>query len=582
MIQESSLYSNLYVETSPVQTTASWTNHIETVRDISLTRGGVEDYVGVGAGIPGSGTITLVDNTATINPGYWIRVKYSTSIIWAGYIQDVNINYTFIDGVGYTVKTLTVLDWAAWIGQFSTTGLDAAWYLAIRQGDINTATGTGGTVVVVNTPGGLPPAPYVFDALPGDRSLADVLDISATTINGYWRSRLEVPTGSGTGLDNLINLYNQYSLSNVALTDGTHTGTPTNLTPYVDIEVGTRTSQVSNNVIVQNLWALNGELNQIDYQASDATSIGTYGSRLASITTNTPVFNFLNTREVNLFPYPSFEDYLNRTEDTNFYYSAEQPALDSAGAWTAYDGDWAYRAFAKTTAVTTVALPLSEVVEVTAGETYYGFAYAAASAGLNSRARFFIQWQNDVQGIISTTYGSYVNHTSLKTWYKTSGSATAPAGAVYARVGLQFSRTTGANIGANSKYWTDGMYFGKENAATWFSGDTPDTSTTLYFWYGTPNQSISQKCTNNLATLATTFLTNNKNAYYSPYRIRLNAQANLTAVVLLDIYNQCYVWFDSHRWTSVVTGISHNISINPDGTTRWMIDLDIRPSAYTI
>lgn len=579
MIEEATLYANLYVETSPIQTTASWTNHIADVRDVSLTRGGIEDLVGVSSLAPGSGTITLVETSATILPGYWVRIRYSSSIIWAGYVQDVSVAYTFIDGVTYAVTTLTVLDWAAWIAQFSTSGLESAWYADIRRGQINTV--ADGTPVLLRPPVGIPPANYVFDELIGERTLAEILDISATTINGYWKPMLAVPTGSGAGINEIIDIYNSTSSSNIALTDGTHTGSPTNLMDYVDLEVATRTSQVSNSVTVNNHWGLNGDDTVVTYSASDSTSIATYGSRFASIETNTPVFNFLTSREVNLFPYPSFEDFDQEYTDSIGYYTAEQPALDAAGAWTAWNGDYAARGYVNT-ASPAIAVPPNQRVAVTAGTTYYGFGYGAASNGSSNRGRFYMVWYNEAGAQISVSYGSYVTFTSLKTWYKCSMSAAAPAGALYARVGIQHSRTTGANVAVGEKHWTDGIYFGTENAATWFSGDTADTSSKLYFWYGTPNASESSAVTNNLATIATSFLTANKTPYYSPFTVRVNAQANLTAAVLIDLYKSIYIWFDSHRWTSVVTGITHNININPDGTTRWMIDLNIRPSAYTI
>jgi hypothetical protein len=140
----------------------------------------------------------------------------------------------------------------------------------------------------------------------------------------------------------------------------------------------------------------------------------------------------------------------------------------------------------------------------------------------------------------------------------------------------------GAN-NTNNRYFSTAAQFEEGAAATaWFSGDTTDTSSYLYFWNGEPGQSKSGQVTNNLATIATDFLTANKDPFYSPFTVRLNAQSNLTATVLLDLYYSIYIWFDSHRWTATITGISHNITINPDGTTRWMIDLNIRPSAYTI
>lgn len=580
-IEEADLYANLYVETSPVQATASWTNHIATMRDIQLTRGGVEPFVGVNNVEVGTGTITLVNNSATILPGYWVRVRYGSNNIWAGFIQDVDTSYRFIEGTTYAVKRLIVLDWVGWISQYSFSSYPSATNWWNRPININLQIdATGANKPIIERSSTPPSTAYTYSAINEQISVAEVLDLLTNSVaGGYWYSTTNVPTGSSTGIDSLIDVNTSVVSANVQFTDGTHTGSLSQPVYYNDIQIAYRTSSVVNNVVVSNMMDNNGETINPTYQRSDSTSIATYGSRLATIDTNITA-----TQRVNRFPYPSFEDYLNRYEDTNFYYSAEQPSLDSAGAWTAYDGSWAYRAYCKTTAVPTVALPLSEVVEVSAGTTYYGFAYGAASAGLNSRARYFIQWQNDAQGIISTTYGAYTNHTSLKTWYASTASATAPAGAVYARVGLQFSRTTGANIGALSKYWTDGVYFGTSSlsSADWFSGDSTDTTAYLFDWYGSPNASASFRMNNYLYNLAGDFLNDNKTAWSSPLTMRFNAQDNLTATVLLDLYRTTYIWHDGHRWTATVTGISHSISINDDGTTRWMVDLIIRPSNATI
>ncbi len=578
-IIESSLYSNLYVETSPVQATASWTNHIATVRDISLSRGGIEPFIGVNNVEVGTGTISLLNNTATILPGYWVRVRYGTNNIWAGFVQDVNVNYRFVEGTEYAIKTLVVLDWVGWISQYSFTTYAQATNWWNRPININLQIdSTGANKPIIERSGTGPSTSYSFAAINQQMSVAEVLDLLTNTVaGGYWFSTTNVPTGSTSGIDSLIDVNTSVVLANVQFTDGTHTGSLSTPIYYNDVEIATQTSNVVNNIVLANLMPNGADMITTEYQRSDSTSIGSYGSRLATVDTNA-----ITSQTVNLFPYPSFEDYINRTEDTNFYYSAEEPALDSAGAWTAWDGSWAYRAFCKTTAVPTVALPLSEVVEVTAGTTYYGFAYAAASAGLNSRARFFIQWQDDAQAIISTSYGAYVNHTSLKTWYKTSNSATAPANAVYARVGLQFSRTTGANIGANSKYWTDGLYFGTANVTDWFSGNTADTASYLYDWYGAANASQSFRMTNFLYNMAGDFLTDNKTPKRSPLQLRFNAQDNITGTTLVDLYKSVYIWQGGNRWTSWITGITHTIRINDDGTTRWMIDLIVRPSNATI
>jgi hypothetical protein len=576
-IEEADLKANLYVETSPVQATASWTNHIDTVRNINLTRGGVEPFIGVNNVEVGSGTITLVNNSATIEPGYWVRLRYSSTNFWAGFVQDVNTTYRFINNVQYAVKTLVVMDWVGWISQYSFADYESvgtSWWTRLQKINLQIDS-TAANKPLIEYPSGTATSWQIPQYI-GQTSVAEILDLLSNSVTGgYWMSTTTVPTGSTSGIDSLIRVYNVPGSfgGDATFTDGTHTGTPTDLIYYTDIEMSKKTSAVVNNAVINASFAVDGEMVETEYQRPDSTSVATYGSRLATIDVG-----ISSSRVDNLFPYPSFEDYLNRTEDTNFYYSAEEPSKDSAGAWSAWNGSWAYRAFAKTTAVPTVALPLSEVVEVTAGVTFYGFAYAAASAGLNSRARFFIQWQDDQQAIISTSYGSYVNHTSLKTWYKTSNSATAPANAVYARVGLQFSRTTGANIGANSKYWTDGLYFGATNVTDWFSGDTADTSTYLYGWYGAPNASESFRMTNYLYVIANEFLTDNKNPKYAPLMLRINAQDNLTKASALDLYAKPSIWLSGSKWFSVITGINHEISINADGTTRWMIDLILRPS----
>lgn len=554
--------------TPSFQTVTRW-------RDIELSRGGAEPFVGVSQVEVGSGTITLVNNSTTIEPGYWVQVRYDATIIWAGFVQDVNTTYTFINGEQFAITTLTLLDWVAWLAQYNFESYSAVTNWFNRPININAQIdATGVNKPIIERSGTGPSTAYTFPAINEQMSVSDVLDLLANSVKGgYWRSTTAVPTTSG--IDSIIDFNTSVSASGAVLTDNTHTGTPSNLIRYVDADMAKATSSVFNDVLITNTMAIPGDMVETTWQQKRTASIATNGQRFAQVETS-----ITSPQTVNMFPFPSFEDYLNRYEDANFYYSAEQPTLDSAGSWNAYDGLWSYRAFAKTTAVPTVALPLSEVVPVTPGVTYYGTAWGGASAGLNSRGRYFIQWQNDAQGIISTTYGAYTNHAALRTWYDHAASAVAPAGAVYARIGIQFSRTTGANIGANSKYWTDGVYFGTANrtGAQWFDGDTPDTFGAVYDWYGQPNASASYVMNNYLDDLAVEFLNDNENPKYSPLRIRLNAQDNLTATLLLDTYRSVTFWLMGQRWTSTITGMGHSISVNSDGTTRWMIELTVRPS----
>lgn len=323
MIEEASLYANLHVETSPVAASASWTDHIATVRDVSLSRGGQEPFIGVNQTQVGSGTISLIENTATILPGYWVRVRYDSTNIWAGYVQDVNTTYTFIDGIQYAVKTLVVLDWVAWIAQYSFDEYAAAganWWTRLANINLQIDS-TGANKPIVEYPSGTATS-WTYPEYVGSASVAEILDLLANSImpGGYWKANTAVPTGSTSGIDSLVTVYNVAPSGTVSGTfsDGSHTGSPTDLVYYNDIEIVQQTSSVANNVVVENIFENSGNMLTSDYQRSDSTSIAAYGSRLATINTSITA-----TQAVNLFPYPSFEDLQAEGDTTNFFYSIE-------------------------------------------------------------------------------------------------------------------------------------------------------------------------------------------------------------------------------------------------------------------
>lgn len=580
MIEEASLYADLHVETSPVAGTAVWTDHIATVRDVSLTRGGQEPFIGVNNVETGSGTISLVDNTATIEPGYWVKVSYQSTIIWAGFVQDVNTNFTFIEGVTYEVKTLVVLDWVAWISQwsFAEYPADAAWWN--WSDNINLKIDPAGfNKPLVEFPTGTAMS-WSFPKIVGQTSVAEVLDLLANSVTGgFWRANLAVPTGSTSGIDSLVSLYNVPSGfgSCGTLVDGTETSSTLSDVNYVDIEMAKQTSAVVNNVIVSNTFDNAGTAIVTEYQRSDSTSVATYGSRLATIDTGV-----VTTQVVNMSSWPSFEGRDYSISTTNFNTSTEQPALDSSGVWAAYSGTQALRAYNNAGTGTNTSQGNDERISVTAGVTYYAIAYAATSASNSIRARTRIDWYNEANTVISTTFGSFVSLTSQRTWFKTTTSAAAPAGAVFARVLVYFDRGGSSTFVITTKLWVDGVYFGTSNVTDWFDGNTTDTSTLLYDWYGDPNLSQSFRMTNHLHTLAGDFLTDNKNPKYSPLSVRINSQDKLSVTSTYDLYKTVNIWRDAHRWTAYITGINHEISINADGTTRWMIELIVRPSTFTI
>jgi hypothetical protein len=329
-----------------------------------------------------------------------------------------------------------------------------------------------------------------------------------------------------------------------------------------------------NNIIVGNV---HGDF-FTEYQKSDTTSVDLYGSRFGECTANTQIGTALQ----NIAENPSFETPILAYTTTNWNYSTEQPANDSTGAWAAKSGNSALRIINTTGAGVNVTVTDDVRIVVSPSTTYYLVTYGANSNTTLLRGRGEIRWYDDAGALISTSYGSYVTYTTTKTWYKITMSAASPATAVYARIGIYNNRSTAAVFPVGTRLWQDATYFGTTNLTEWFDGNFPDDETYLYNWLGTPDASKSFRATNSLQSLATQFLADNSVAKYSPDAIRVNAQANLTAVQLFNLNESIYVWFQTNRWTSVITGITHNITINSDGTTRWMIDLIVRPSTATI
>lgn len=578
-VTETSLYANLHVETAPVASTAVWTDHIAKVRDISVTRGGREPYINVDAVEAGSGTITLVGLTATILPGYWVRIRYSSTNIWTGFVQDISTDYTFIANQKYAITTLYVIDWVGWISQyaFSSYAQTTSWWQ--RPQAINAQIdSTGGSLPIIEHPSASPSTTYSFSEINSTTSVADVLNLLANSVpTGYWKSTTNAPTGSlaAGGMDSLIDFSaGTPATPTVDITDGSHTGTPTNLVYYNDVMIANRTSSVVNNAIINDSFVYNGENIQTSYSRSDATSIAKYGLRSATVETA-----IVTTPDVNLFPSPSFNNTDIAWSSTNWSVSVQKPSLDSTGAWAAKNGDYALRVYNTTGSGTFALLTDDQRIDVQTGVgiTHYFVGYAAHSNSSSVRGRAFINWYLD-DGSYLTSYSAYTTFTSTKTWYKLTVSASPPAGFQSARVGISVDRSTGAAFATGSKIWGDAYYFGTSNMSDWFDGSFNDSSSYVYDWMGTPDNSYSIRMANGLYTLAGDVLQANKNAIEYPESVRLNAQQNITQVLTLDTYKNAYIWYSGNRWNSTITGIGHNITINEDGTTRWMVDLITRPT----
>lgn len=342
---------------------------------------------------------------------------------------------------------------------------------------------------------------------------------------------------------------------------------------YTDIQTAYDTTAVINEITFNNAGVKdNGygdtelEGYEVEWVDSDAGSITDWGARSVSLDTNLRT----TVSAQNLFPYPSFENLQSETDTTNFFYSIEQPAKDSTGAWSAYNGSVAFRAYNKTSAGTSVAISYDHRMDVTAGTTYYGIGYAATSGTPNTRARYRVQWYDDANAIIATSYGSYVSLTSYKTWYKTTISIAAPANSTYGRIGISYDRSTGAAFGATSKQWADGMYFGTTNVTDWFDGNTTDTTTYIYSWDGTNNRSTSTRYDNVLDTRTGELLAEFADPIVRVSSLKWNTAQNPIVAVNLDIGSLIIITFKGTTDTYRVVGISHDIT--PD---RWMMELQV-------
>lgn len=342
---------------------------------------------------------------------------------------------------------------------------------------------------------------------------------------------------------------------------------------FNDIGVSFDTSALVNQIVFKNAGvrrALRGnsdvEAYEVEWIESDNTSIDNWGARQFALETN------LQTAVVaqNLFPYPSFENMQHEGDSTNFFYSVEKPANDNTGAWAAYDGDNAFRAYAKTSAGTAVALSYDARIDVTAGTTYYGFGYAATTATPNTRARYRVVWYDETNAILSTVYGSYVSLSSYKTWYKVSWSAAAPTNAVYARIGVSYDRSTGAAFAATSKQWADGMYFGTSNQTTYFDGDTTDDANYLYAWNAGNDASSSTKYTNILDTRTGELLTQFSTPQITISSLRWNTAQNPVLAATLDVGSIVTITFRETTNNYRVVGITHEAT--PD---NWHMTLQV-------
>lgn len=598
-IKETDLLGKVFFETSPNTGTATWTNHTATTSRMYLTRGGSSTAIGVSDVEVGSGVFTLVDNTATIGIGYWVRVRTLYGNVWAGYVQDIETNYEFVNGVEYVIKTVYCLDWAGYVAQFifpyctaledGGTSISAVPYAASKR--INAFNfnidATGETQLVSRT--------NDSSAVVGhsDRagSLAEHLDLLANTVGSVWNATTATPTNGTTGRDGLVMFYNSTVLPETALvfSDGSHpSGTPLY---YQGLTIGQSSRSIANTVLVKNSAQLALSSSDVTYNPNfvydheytrvNTSSVTSYGSRQISVETNLGLYLdpglSANTEKRNRVTNPSFEngaDGWTIGESANQRQAIRNPLVEAV-PFEAKSGVNALRSRVRSAQNT---LQLNYVADeqdgiAVVGGQYYGLSFwGAKQANRSGRINSNVLWYDLDNNLISTATGAFFDMTTVNTWYQARDRFLAPANAVKATLRVNWSRPSG-NWSVGDKLWCDKVTFHRmENASDWYENDgffSIDIGT-INFSLGTPGASESVTVTNALSVRGGTLVSTNNQPRTTLKTMTWNAQNDLTKVHLLDLNKSILIWRNSSSTRTVVEGIQHEIT-----KEKWIVQLDL-------
>jgi hypothetical protein len=387
--------------------------------------------------------------------------------------------------------------------------------------------------------------------------LTDHFDLATQSVGAYWW----VDKNNET---NFIQDYD-YILPTATFSDEIVDGN----IYYSDIQTSYDTSDVINEVIFTNYgvkdnWFGETQLQgyDVEWVDRDSTSVNTFGPRSLNIDTN------LQTKVLaqNLFTHPAFDNYEYEATAATFRTSVERP-LSNNVPFDAFSGTNALRAY-QTATGTIVTVTNQERMTVEPGVTYYGIVLAATHATPSARSRIRLDWYDESNSIIATTFGTYVTLSVFRNWYKTEVSAAAPAGAISARIAGYFTRSTGDTFGVGAKQWIDTIYFGRQSSTNSFDCNFPDNVNELYSWDGSNNQSTSTKYTNILDTRSAQLLSEFSTPIVRVTSLTWNTAQNPVSAANLDVGSLINVEFNGTSGLYRVTGINHDIT--PE---RWMMTL---------
>jgi len=607
-IIERAIFGQMTLETSAWTTPFSWVDRTADVVN------GINYSLGGRVGLPGQSQVDVGTLNATFRNlatvpvvGDIVRLRRTgtTEYAFTGYVQDVSQRIVFDDSVSYTtpvtLTTINCLDWVGYISQFQAIGVGGLSAGFVKQTTYpvgsraralnNIIDPTNATQLITASGSSIPNTIGDTDVV---GTFSDHLDLAATTQNLYWYGSNVLPTNKTTGRTGLVQIRTLASAPSSGETFTDAVGTAGQL-HYVDLSLESSSQNVANTIVLNNysrITTLEKEVTRIggarlpaygvvngievisaEYQStwtgSDATSVTTYGNRATEISTNLAGL----VEDFNLVGNPSLE-YGDDGWSTGANRMARRKPLDTNNPFAAYNGEWAVR-YRLAASATTPSFRYSgsenDGIPVVAGDSY--MFQAAGARGLNTfantRVRAYIEWQSASGGVISTVSGTRITTTNAYEWYLPSVVGTAPANTERAIVGLEFDRTSGS-FSAGDQMWLDGALLRKSISATpvtYFDGDTPGTTASLFLWTGELGLSPSLRVTNNLDDTIATYLARYANTSNRITRIRWNAQEDMTAVGSMFVGSTIQVIYDGATTTHRIVGIDGNI--DPE---RYMID----------
>ena len=612
-IIEEPIYGQMTLETSAWASTFTWVDRTaDLVQGINYSQGGR-------VGLPGQSQVDVGTLNATFKNlataplvGDLVRLRRTgtTDYAWVGYVQDVSQRVVFDNAVALNnpvvLTSITCLDWVGYISQFQAVGIGGLAvttyaketyypYQSRARALNNVIDATNATQLIA------------FDSTSatsviGDTdmigTISDHLDLAAATQNLFWFPTLNLPTNKTTGRTSLIQI-RPLSLAPTSGYTFTDAAGSAGQLHYTEIDFQSSSQNVANTVVVNNFSVItdvsaNKEVSkvgggnkpnynivngveivsvpyEVNWSASDATSVTTYGNRASEVNTNLAGI----VQDLNLIGNPSLE-YSDEGYTTQQQRIARRKPLDNSTPFNPYHGEWALR-FRIASAATSPEIRYTgseaDGVPVLPGVAYQFQAAGARGAPnrANVRGRAFIRWTDEAGATISTAFSAQTTFGSTPyVWQVMSLTSTAPANAERATLGIEYNRADGTQFSAGDQFWGDGFLMRKSNSATavaYFDGDTASTASFDYLWTGELGLSPTFKVTNNVDDVATTFLARYSTTSNRITRIRWNAQEDLTKLSLLRVGRTLDIIYDGTTTTHRIVGVDGNIS--PD---RYMID----------